>query len=94
MMRIKINEALGGSCQSKKASASSQHGTFSRMINRQIRDIIQVSTNDYDFVANCGTTDEIYAARLLIRKNKTRVTRAVASRLRLGESLVAWHEFI
>ncbi|EYB87852.1 hypothetical protein Y032_0256g368 [Ancylostoma ceylanicum] len=43
---------------------------FERIIDRRIRDIIRVSTNQCGFVANCGTTDAIHAARLLIEKHR------------------------
>ncbi|EYC04267.1 hypothetical protein Y032_0089g2316 [Ancylostoma ceylanicum] len=43
---------------------------FERIIDRRIRDIIRVSTNHCGFVANCGTTDAIHAARLLIEKHR------------------------
>ncbi|EYC40923.1 hypothetical protein Y032_0589g369 [Ancylostoma ceylanicum] len=45
---------------------------FKRIIDRRVRDIIQVPTNQYGSVANCGTTDAIHAARLLIEKHRGR----------------------
>ncbi|KAL6727136.1 hypothetical protein Aduo_009040 [Ancylostoma duodenale] len=42
---------------------------FERIIDRRIRDIIQVTTNQYGFVANCATTGAIHAARLMIEKH-------------------------
>ncbi|EYC26582.1 hypothetical protein Y032_0010g846 [Ancylostoma ceylanicum] len=43
---------------------------FERIIDRRIRDIIRVSTNQCGFVANYGTTDAIHVARLLIEKHR------------------------
>ncbi|KAL6728321.1 hypothetical protein Aduo_010102 [Ancylostoma duodenale] len=41
-----------------------------RIIDRRIRDIIRVTTNQCGFVANCGTTDAVHAARLMIEKHR------------------------
>ncbi|EYB89509.1 hypothetical protein Y032_0231g3015 [Ancylostoma ceylanicum] len=41
---------------------------FEGIIDRRVCGIIRVSTNQCGFVANCGTTDVIHAARLLIKK--------------------------
>ncbi|WKY08003.1 hypothetical protein Q1695_007473 [Nippostrongylus brasiliensis] len=43
---------------------------FERIIDRRIRDIVELSVNQCDFVANCSTTDAIHAARLLIEKHR------------------------
>ncbi|EYC17891.1 hypothetical protein Y032_0029g1942 [Ancylostoma ceylanicum] len=52
---------------------------FERNIDRRVRYIIRVSTNQCDFAANCGTTDATHAARLLIemlrKKQKSREKR-------------------
>ncbi|EYC32640.1 hypothetical protein Y032_0002g1011 [Ancylostoma ceylanicum] len=42
---------------------------FERIIDRRVRDIIRVSTNQCGLVANRGTTDAIHAARLMIEKD-------------------------
>ncbi|EYB94485.1 hypothetical protein Y032_0171g325 [Ancylostoma ceylanicum] len=44
--------------------------TFERIIDRRFRDIVRVSTNQCGFIANCGTTDAILTARLLIEKHR------------------------
>ncbi|EYB97211.1 hypothetical protein Y032_0142g2301 [Ancylostoma ceylanicum] len=44
--------------------------TFERIIDHRVCDIIEVLTNQYGFVVNCGTTDAIHAARLLIEKHR------------------------
>ncbi|EYC17835.1 hypothetical protein Y032_0029g1898 [Ancylostoma ceylanicum] len=45
---------------------------FERIIDRRVRDIIRVPTNQCGFVPNCGTTDAIYAAPLLIEKHRVK----------------------
>ncbi|VDP57996.1 unnamed protein product [Heligmosomoides polygyrus] len=39
--------------------------TFERIVDGQIRDIVQLSTDQCGFLAGCGTVDAIHAARLL-----------------------------
>ncbi|EYC44370.1 hypothetical protein Y032_0463g1909 [Ancylostoma ceylanicum] len=43
---------------------------FERIIDRRIREIVQLSSNQCGFVPGCGTTDAIHAARLLIEKHR------------------------
>ncbi|KAL6724016.1 hypothetical protein Aduo_018954 [Ancylostoma duodenale] len=43
---------------------------FERIIDRRIHNIIGVTTNQCGFVANCGTTDAIHAAGLMIEKHR------------------------
>ncbi|WKY07080.1 hypothetical protein Q1695_006908 [Nippostrongylus brasiliensis] len=38
---------------------------FERIIDRRIRDIVELSVNQCGFVANCSTTDAIHAAQKL-----------------------------
>ncbi|EYC38408.1 hypothetical protein Y032_0718g1795 [Ancylostoma ceylanicum] len=45
---------------------------FEHILDRRIRDIVSLSTNQCGFVARCGTTDAIHAARLLIGKHRER----------------------
>ncbi|KAL6729362.1 hypothetical protein Aduo_000423 [Ancylostoma duodenale] len=43
---------------------------FERIIDRRIREIVQLSPNQCGFVSGCGTTNAIHAARLLIEKHR------------------------
>ncbi|EYC32664.1 hypothetical protein Y032_0002g1031 [Ancylostoma ceylanicum] len=43
---------------------------FEHVLDRRIRDIVSLSTNQCGFVAKCGTTNAIHAARLLIEKHR------------------------
>ncbi|VDP34836.1 unnamed protein product [Heligmosomoides polygyrus] len=43
---------------------------FERIVDGRIRDIVQISSNQRGFVADCGIVDAIYAARLLIEKHR------------------------
>ncbi|VDP05534.1 unnamed protein product [Heligmosomoides polygyrus] len=43
---------------------------FERIVDGRIRDIVQFSSNQCGFVADCGTVDAIHVARLLIEKHR------------------------
>lgn len=43
---------------------------FERIINRQIRDVIQLSTNLCDFLSNSGTIEAIRVAQSLVEKQR------------------------
>ncbi|VDP12812.1 unnamed protein product [Heligmosomoides polygyrus] len=43
---------------------------FERIVDRRIRDIVQLSNNQCGFVAGCGTVDAIHAVRLLLEKHR------------------------
>ncbi|EYC14718.1 hypothetical protein Y032_0039g118 [Ancylostoma ceylanicum] len=43
---------------------------FEHVIDRRIREIVQLSPNQCGFVPGCGTTDAIHAARLLIEEHR------------------------
>ncbi|VDP17265.1 unnamed protein product [Heligmosomoides polygyrus] len=42
---------------------------FERTLDRRIREIVKLSSNQCGFVAGCGTIDAIHAARLLVEKH-------------------------
>ncbi|VDP20059.1 unnamed protein product [Heligmosomoides polygyrus] len=43
---------------------------FERIVDRRIRDVVQLSTNQCGFVSGCGTVDAIHAVRLLLEKHR------------------------
>ncbi|WKX94958.1 hypothetical protein Q1695_011869 [Nippostrongylus brasiliensis] len=43
---------------------------FERIIDRRIRNIVELTVNQCGFVANCSTTDAIHAVRLLVEKHR------------------------
>ncbi|VDP07820.1 unnamed protein product [Heligmosomoides polygyrus] len=43
---------------------------FERIVDRRIRDVVQLSNNRCGFVACCGTVDAIHAVRLLLEKHR------------------------
>ena len=43
---------------------------FERILDNRIREIVEITVNQAGFVKNCGTTDAIHAARLLIEKHR------------------------
>ncbi|EYC26828.1 hypothetical protein Y032_0010g985 [Ancylostoma ceylanicum] len=43
---------------------------FEHVLDRRIRDIVSLSTNQCGFVPRCGTTDAIHVARLLSEKHR------------------------
>ncbi|VDP25844.1 unnamed protein product [Heligmosomoides polygyrus] len=43
---------------------------FERIVDRRIRDVVQLSNNQCGFVAGCGTVDAIHAVRLLLEKHR------------------------
>ncbi|VDP13306.1 unnamed protein product [Heligmosomoides polygyrus] len=43
---------------------------FERIVDRRIRDVVQLSTNQCGSVAGCGTVDAIHAVRLLLEKHR------------------------
>ncbi|EYC33629.1 hypothetical protein Y032_0002g906 [Ancylostoma ceylanicum] len=58
-------------CSNYRPARLLSHGmVFELVLNRRIRDIVSLSTNQCGFVARCGTTDAIYAACLLIEKHR------------------------
>ncbi|EYC40844.1 hypothetical protein Y032_0594g424 [Ancylostoma ceylanicum] len=42
---------------------------FERIVDRRIREIVELSSNQCGFVKNCSTTNAIHAARLLVEKH-------------------------
>ncbi|EYB84458.1 hypothetical protein Y032_0316g2295 [Ancylostoma ceylanicum] len=46
---------------------------FDHLLDRRTRDIVSLPTNQCGFVARCGTTDAIHAARLLIKKHREKL---------------------
>ncbi|EYC24746.1 hypothetical protein Y032_0013g2089 [Ancylostoma ceylanicum] len=42
---------------------------FERIVDRRIREIVELSSNQCGFVKNCSTTNAIHAARLLVGKH-------------------------
>jgi hypothetical protein len=45
---------------------------FQRVLDARIRNIVNITTNECDFVKRCETTDAIHAARLLLEKHRER----------------------
>ena len=43
---------------------------FERILDKRIREIANLTKNQAGFVKNCGTTDAIFAARLLVEKHR------------------------
>ncbi|VDP29649.1 unnamed protein product [Heligmosomoides polygyrus] len=43
---------------------------FKRVLDRRIREIAKLSNYRCDFVSGCGTIDAIYAANLLVEKQR------------------------
>ncbi|VDO94862.1 unnamed protein product [Heligmosomoides polygyrus] len=43
---------------------------FERIVNKRIRDVIELSTSQCGFVSGCGTVDAINAVRLLLEKHR------------------------
>ncbi|VDP04353.1 unnamed protein product [Heligmosomoides polygyrus] len=41
---------------------------FERIVDRRIRDVVQLSTNQCGFISGCGTVDAIHAVRLLVHR--------------------------
>lgn len=43
---------------------------FERILDRRLRELVDISRNQCGFVKGCGTTDAIHAARLLLEKHR------------------------
>lgn len=43
---------------------------FERILDKRIRDVVELSVNQCGFVQNCGTTDAIHSTRLLVEKHR------------------------
>uniref|UniRef100_A0A914WDC8 Reverse transcriptase domain-containing protein n=1 Tax=Plectus sambesii TaxID=2011161 RepID=A0A914WDC8_9BILA len=59
---------------------------FERVLDRRIRSIVTISTNQCGFVKGCGTTDAIHAARLLLEKHREKQKKVHVSFLDLEKA--------
>ena len=46
---------------------------FERVLDKQIRDLVQLTTNQAGFVKGCGTTGAIHTARLLVERHREKL---------------------